>query len=223
MARCVDRGRGGELPPLGDQGVRKGALPVAEQATAAVGQPLALADRNAGREGLAATRRWRKAPEGIRTGDEREPYGDRQCPTTPPSGLRPDTSPYTGEALGGYVRRKRPGVAARRAADSRPYGGIAGWCVCRRRAVGADAFIGPNPPQAGLFAAGTVEIASRRTRDARPYGWCGYRGPAANRACGTGGHIGRPYGLRCVCRGRGGNCQRGWAARKLWKYLRKKC
>ena len=83
------------------------------------------------------------------------------------------------------------------------------------RAVGADAFIGPNPPQAGLFAAGTVEIASRRTRDARPYGWCGYRGPAANRACGTGGHIGRPYGLRCVCRGRGGNCQRGWVAQAV--------
>ena len=34
----------------------KGALPVAEKATAAVGQPLALAGRNAGREGLAATR-----------------------------------------------------------------------------------------------------------------------------------------------------------------------
>ena len=29
---------------------------MAEQATAAVGQPLALADRNAGREGLVATR-----------------------------------------------------------------------------------------------------------------------------------------------------------------------
>ena len=41
-----------EKPPLGDQGARKGALPVAEQATAAVGQPLALAVR----EGLAATR-----------------------------------------------------------------------------------------------------------------------------------------------------------------------
>ena len=35
---------------------RKGALPVAEQATAAAQQPLALADRYAGREGLAATR-----------------------------------------------------------------------------------------------------------------------------------------------------------------------
>ena len=35
---------------------RKGALPVADAATAAVGQPLALAGRNAGREGLAATR-----------------------------------------------------------------------------------------------------------------------------------------------------------------------
>ena len=35
---------------------RKGAPPVAEEATAAVGQPLALADRSAGREGLAATR-----------------------------------------------------------------------------------------------------------------------------------------------------------------------
>ena len=34
----------------------KGAPPVAEEATAAVGQPLALAGRNAGREGLAATR-----------------------------------------------------------------------------------------------------------------------------------------------------------------------
>ena len=34
----------------------KGALPVAEKATAAVGPPLALAGRNAGREGLAATR-----------------------------------------------------------------------------------------------------------------------------------------------------------------------
>ena len=37
---------------------RKGALPVADAATAAVGQPLALAGRNAGREGLAATRSW---------------------------------------------------------------------------------------------------------------------------------------------------------------------
>ena len=35
---------------------RKRAPPVAEEATAAVGQPLALADRSAGREGLAATR-----------------------------------------------------------------------------------------------------------------------------------------------------------------------
>ena len=35
---------------------RKGALPVAEQATAAVGQPFALAARSAGREGLTATR-----------------------------------------------------------------------------------------------------------------------------------------------------------------------
>ena len=34
----------------------KGALPVADAATAAVGQPLALAGRNADREGLAATR-----------------------------------------------------------------------------------------------------------------------------------------------------------------------
>ena len=34
----------------------QGALPVAEQATAAAQQPLALADRYAGREGLAATR-----------------------------------------------------------------------------------------------------------------------------------------------------------------------
>ena len=54
-------------PPLGAQGARKGALPVADPATAAVGQPLALADRSAGREGLVATRRWREAPEGIRT------------------------------------------------------------------------------------------------------------------------------------------------------------
>ena len=82
---------------------------MAEQATAAAQQPLALADRNAGREGLAATRRWREAPEGIRTGDDREPYGDRQCPTTPPSGLRPDTSPYTGEALARCVDRGRGG------------------------------------------------------------------------------------------------------------------
>ena len=50
-------GCGDLKPPLGAQGARKGALPVAEQATAAVGQPLALADRNAGREGLVATRR----------------------------------------------------------------------------------------------------------------------------------------------------------------------
>ena len=56
--------------------------------------------------------------------------------------------------MGRSVRRRRPGVAARRAADSRPYGGIAGWCVCRRRSVGADAFIGPHPPQADLIAAG---------------------------------------------------------------------
>ena len=35
---------------------RNGAPPVAEEATEAVGQPLALADRSAGREGLAATR-----------------------------------------------------------------------------------------------------------------------------------------------------------------------
>ena len=50
-------GCGDLKPPLGAQGARKGALPVAGQATAAVGQPLALADRNAGREGLVATRR----------------------------------------------------------------------------------------------------------------------------------------------------------------------
>ena len=31
---------------------------MADAATAAAGQPLALADRNAGREGLAATRSW---------------------------------------------------------------------------------------------------------------------------------------------------------------------
>ena len=44
-------------PGPGRVGVaRKGALPVAEQATAAAQQPLALADRYAGREGLAATR-----------------------------------------------------------------------------------------------------------------------------------------------------------------------
>ena len=73
--------------------------------------------------------------------------------STPPA-LRA-TSPYTGEALGRPVRRRRPGVAARRAADSRPYGGIAGWCVCRRRSVGADAFIGPHPPQADLFGENT--------------------------------------------------------------------
>ena len=54
--------------PLGNKGrlcaafaarvdmARKGALPVAEQATAAAQQPLALAGRYAGREGLAATR-----------------------------------------------------------------------------------------------------------------------------------------------------------------------
>ena len=38
------------------QRARKGALPVAEQATAAIGQPLALTARSAGRQGLAATR-----------------------------------------------------------------------------------------------------------------------------------------------------------------------
>ena len=61
------RQRTAPKPPLGAQGARKGALPAAEQATAAAQQPLALADRNAGREGFVATRRWREAPEGIRT------------------------------------------------------------------------------------------------------------------------------------------------------------
>ena len=74
--------------------------------------------------------------------------------STPPA-LRA-TSPYTGEALGGYVRRKRSNRAAKRTRDARPYGRIAGWCVCRRRAVGADAFIGPNPPQAGPFGEGAL-------------------------------------------------------------------
>ena len=90
-----------EKPPLGDQGARKGALPVAEQATAAVGQPLALADRNAGREGLAATRRWREAPEGIRTGNDRPFPAIRQRSVA--GGLQllslasRASSPYTGE------------------------------------------------------------------------------------------------------------------------------
>ena len=44
---------------------RKGAPPVAEEATAAVGPALALTDRNAGREGLAATRGHGEAPEGL--------------------------------------------------------------------------------------------------------------------------------------------------------------
>ena len=36
--------------------------------------------------------------------------------------------------------------------------------------------------------------SAQRTRDARPYGCCVRRGPAANPACGPGGHQGRPYG-----------------------------
>ena len=80
---------------------RKGAPPVAEEATAAVGQPLALADRNAGREGLAATRRWREAPEGIRT-----------CGTDKPQSLSlasRDSSLYTREP---WVRRYKGPLAA---------------------------------------------------------------------------------------------------------------
>ena len=52
---------------------RKGALPVAEQAT----QSLPLVNKG----------RWhgKAMTEGIRTTDHREPYGDRQCPTTPQS------------------------------------------------------------------------------------------------------------------------------------------
>ena len=54
------------------------------------------------------------------------------------------------------VRRKRFGSAATRTRNARPYGGIASWCARRKRSVGADAYIGPNPPQAGLFPAGAL-------------------------------------------------------------------
>ena len=36
--------------------------------------------------------------------------------------------------------------------------------------VGADAHIGPNPPEAGLFEEGTLAAQARRAADSRPYG-----------------------------------------------------
>ena len=62
------------------------------------------------------------------------------CPAAPPS------PPYRGNAVWGGCRRR----AGWRAADSRPYG----RCGLRTALVGANAHIGPHPPQAGQIPAG---------------------------------------------------------------------
>ena len=84
------------------------APPGADAATAAAGQPLALADHNAGREGLAATRSW---------------LAKRDWGIVNPSGTAsPCHLPLHRGGLGRCVRRQRSNSAARRAAASRPYG-----------------------------------------------------------------------------------------------------
>ena len=75
--------------------------------------------------------RWhgKAVTEGIRTTDHREPYGDRQCPTTPPSWPKAMTPPLTQGSLFCAARRRVHIASARqrircaaRATDSRPYG-----------------------------------------------------------------------------------------------------
>ena len=106
---------------------------MAEKVTAAVGQPLALADRNAGREGLAATRGHGEAmTEGSRL-----------------------------VAFAASALAMKPFGRAMRAPTSKT---VAWWDV------GADAHIGPNPPEAGLFEEGTLAAQARRAADSRPYG-----------------------------------------------------
>ena len=89
---------------------------MAEEATAAVGPALALTDRNAGREGLAATRGHGEAmTEGSRL-----------------------------VAFAASALAMKPFGRAMRAPTSKT---VAWWDV------GADAHIGPNPPQVGLITA----------------------------------------------------------------------
>ena len=129
-------GCGDLKPPLGAQGARKGALPVAGQATAAVGQPLALADRNAGREGLVATRRC----HGISHDGGDQSFRSLPVLCTPVSGPSPAVYNPSGAArhlplhrggFGSCVCRGRGGRAGSRTRDARPYGA----CVWQRPAA----------------------------------------------------------------------------------------
>ena len=93
---------------------------MADAATAAVGPPLALADRNAGREGLAATRSW---------------HAKRDWGIVNPSVMAKghDTSPKALRALGeAWVSAFDDNALAarqKRTRDARPYVGIAGYCI----------------------------------------------------------------------------------------------
>ena len=64
---------------------------------------------------------------------------------------------------GRYVYQKRVEIAAMRTRDARPYDESG----CPGRNVGADAHIGPNPPQAGLIVAG-AQVAQVSGRPCRP-------------------------------------------------------
>ena len=66
--------------------------------------------------------------------------------------------------------------------------------------VGADAHIGPNPPEAGLFEEGTLAAQARRAADSRPYGGvaacCVYRKCSGNAGKRVHGSLRLPQALK---------------------------